>query len=184
LTPCSQKVKRRSDFVLTITKPGFETVTATITSSIDGAGAAGMAGNVILGGIIGAGVDAGTGAMHSHKPNPLVVELVPIGGLAQVGSAAPLTDNSAEFLGVSSPLRGVTEEGRGECRFITSLSRGAGGHGNASANQEAAMQKALTDAENLGANSYFLVDTVAKPGGASVVLEALECDWETGQGSE
>jgi len=37
-----------------------------------------MAGNVLLGGVIGAGVDAGTGAMHSHKPNPLVVELTPI----------------------------------------------------------------------------------------------------------
>ena len=37
-----------------------------------------MAGNVLLGGVIGAGVDAGTGAMHSRKPNPLVVELTPI----------------------------------------------------------------------------------------------------------
>lgn len=77
-TPCSIKVKRRGDFVVTLTKKGYETVTATVTSSVDGGGAAGMAGNVILGGVIGAGVDAGTGAMHSHKPNPLVVELVPI----------------------------------------------------------------------------------------------------------
>ena len=35
-----------------------------------------MAGNVIFGGLIGAGVDAATGAMDSHKPNPLVVQLV------------------------------------------------------------------------------------------------------------
>ena len=77
-TPCSLKVKRRGDFVVTLTKDGYETATASITSSVDGGGAAGMAGNVVLGGIIGAGVDAGTGAMHSHKPNPLVVELVPI----------------------------------------------------------------------------------------------------------
>ena len=34
-----------------------------------------MAGNLFVGGIIGAGIDAGTGAMHSHRPNPLVVEL-------------------------------------------------------------------------------------------------------------
>lgn len=73
-TPCSLKVKRRSDFVVTITKSGYETVNA----SVDGGGAAGMAGNVILGGLIGAGVDAGTGAMHSHKPNPLVVTLTPL----------------------------------------------------------------------------------------------------------
>ena len=79
-TPCSLKVKRRGDFVVTLTKDGYETATASITSSVDSGGAAGMAGNVVLGGIIGAGVDAGTGAMHSHKPNPLVVELVPIEG--------------------------------------------------------------------------------------------------------
>ncbi len=77
VTPCSLKVKRRGDFVVTIRKDGYETVNATVTSSIDGAGAAGMAGNVVLGGVIGAGVDAGTGAMHSHKPNPLVVKLIP-----------------------------------------------------------------------------------------------------------
>ena len=63
---------------MTLEKEGYETVRASITSSIDTGGAAGMAGNVLLGGIIGAGVDAGTGAMHSHKPNPLLVKLVPI----------------------------------------------------------------------------------------------------------
>lgn len=77
-TPCSLKVKRRGDFVVTLEKEGYETVTSTVTSSIDKGGGAGMAGNVIFGGIIGAGVDAGTGAMHSHQPNPLVVELTPL----------------------------------------------------------------------------------------------------------
>lgn len=77
-TPCSVKVKRRGDFVVTISKDGYETVNASVTSSVDGGGAAGMAGNVILGGLIGAGVDAGTGAMHSHKPNPLEVTLTPL----------------------------------------------------------------------------------------------------------
>ena len=77
-SPCSLKVKRRGDFVVTIEKAGYETVSASITSSVDTGGAVGMAGNVLLGGIIGAGVDAGTGAMHSHKPNPLVVRMEPI----------------------------------------------------------------------------------------------------------
>ena len=77
-TPCSVKVKRRGDIVVTLTKDGFETIQTTITSSVDSGGGAAMAGNVILGGIIGAGVDAGTGAMHSHKPNPLSVKLVPL----------------------------------------------------------------------------------------------------------
>lgn len=77
-TPCSLKVKRRGDFVVTLEKEGYETVTSTVTSSVDSGGGAGMAGNIVFGGIIGAGVDAGTGAMHSHKPNPLVVELTPL----------------------------------------------------------------------------------------------------------
>jgi len=41
-----------------------------------GAGAAGMAGNVILGGLIGAAVDAGSGAMKDLKPNPVKVTMV------------------------------------------------------------------------------------------------------------
>lgn len=78
-TPCSLKVPRRGDFVVTMERPGYETVRMTIESSIDGEGTAGMAGNVLFGGVIGAGIDAGTGAMHSHQPNPLIVTLVPIG---------------------------------------------------------------------------------------------------------
>ncbi len=77
MTPCSIRVKRRGDIVVTISKEGYETINATVSSSVDGGGAAGMAGNVLLGGIIGAGVDAGTGATHSHKPNPLTVKMEP-----------------------------------------------------------------------------------------------------------
>jgi hypothetical protein len=43
------------------------------------AGAAGVAGNLLLGGFIGAGVDAynGNGAAMDHKPNPVIVPLRP-----------------------------------------------------------------------------------------------------------
>jgi hypothetical protein len=76
-TPCSFRVKRKSSFRVDIVKPGYEDYTTTVSSALDGAGHTGFAGNVILGGIIGAGVDAGSGAMHSHQPNPLVVTLIP-----------------------------------------------------------------------------------------------------------
>ncbi|MFK7731666.1 MAG: hypothetical protein AB8B48_08615 [Pseudomonadales bacterium] len=36
-----------------------------------------MAGNVILGGLIGAGIDAGTGAMKDLTPNPVQISLTP-----------------------------------------------------------------------------------------------------------
>lgn len=76
-TPCSLKVKRRPPLHVTITKPGYKTVRTTVESQVQGGGAAGMAGNVLLGGVIGAGIDAGTGAMHGHKPNPLAITLEP-----------------------------------------------------------------------------------------------------------
>ena len=75
MTPCSMKIKRRSEFVVTLEKEGYETLRTTVTSSIDTAGGTAMAGNILLGGVVGAGIDGITGAMHSHKPNPLVVKL-------------------------------------------------------------------------------------------------------------
>lgn len=98
-TPCSLKVPRRGDFVVTLEREGYERVRFAIASSIDGDGAAGMAGNVIFGGIVGAGIDAGTGAMHSHQPNPLAVMLIPLGAtpedIAALQSAAAQSEESA-----------------------------------------------------------------------------------------
>jgi hypothetical protein len=76
-TPASFEVGRRDTLTVFITKPGFKSRTVIVQSEVGSGGAAGMAGNVLLGGIIGAGVDAGTGAMYEHKPNPLMVQLEP-----------------------------------------------------------------------------------------------------------
>ena len=75
-TPCTLTVKRKGTFTVTLEKAGYETVMTSVVSSRDGAGTAGMAGNLIVGGIVGIGVDAATGAMNSHTPNPLVVTMV------------------------------------------------------------------------------------------------------------
>jgi hypothetical protein len=74
-TPCSFKIKRKAEFDVTITKPGYKTWTGHVTHKIAGAGGAAMAGNVIVGGIIGAGVDAANGSMLDLVPNPLDVTL-------------------------------------------------------------------------------------------------------------
>ena len=76
-TPTSFKVDRDKELVVTISKDGYKTVTVNVNCQVAGAGAAGMAGNVILGGLIGAAVDAGSGAMMEHKPNPVEVSLEP-----------------------------------------------------------------------------------------------------------
>lgn len=74
-TPCSMKMPRKSEFTVTITKGGYKTWTGKVTNKVSGAGGAGMAGNVLVGGIIGAAVDGSNGSMLDLVPNPLVVTL-------------------------------------------------------------------------------------------------------------
>lgn len=75
-TPCSVEVKRKTGFTVRIEKDGYESIETAIVTQVAGAGAAGMAGNVFVGGLIGLAVDAGTGAMNELKPNPLHVNLL------------------------------------------------------------------------------------------------------------
>ncbi len=79
-TPCALTLRRDESVVVDILREGYEPVRATVKPRIAGAGAAGMAGNVILGGLIGAAIDAGSGAMYDLTPNPLKVRLVPLDG--------------------------------------------------------------------------------------------------------
>lgn len=74
-TPCTFKMPRKSEFSVTITKSGYKTWSGQVTHKVSNGGGAAMAGNVVLGGLIGAGVDAYSGAMLSLTPNPLNVEL-------------------------------------------------------------------------------------------------------------
>ncbi|MBU6373551.1 MAG: PEGA domain-containing protein [Alphaproteobacteria bacterium] len=76
-TPCTFKMPRKSTFAVTVTKPGYKSVTSNVVTKVAGAGGAGMAGNVILGGVIGAGVDAASGAMLDLVPNPMRITLEP-----------------------------------------------------------------------------------------------------------
>lgn len=91
-TPCAiPKVKREAEFVVTIEKEGYKTSTHNITHQMSGGGGAGMAGNVILGGGIGALIDANNGATQELVPNPLKVTLEPVeetdGSRSQVEAA-------------------------------------------------------------------------------------------------
>ena len=85
-TPCAIKMPRKSEFTATVVKEGYETVTVTVTHKTAGAGAAGMAGNVLVGGIIGIGVDAASGATQDLVPNPVVLKLQRLGETAAAAS--------------------------------------------------------------------------------------------------
>jgi hypothetical protein len=49
-----------------------------VATKFAGAGAAGLAGNVLVGGVVGMGVDVATGATLEHFPNPVAANLVPV----------------------------------------------------------------------------------------------------------
>lgn len=77
-TPCTfPRIDREANFSVTVSKPGYRPWTGAVTHQTAGGGAAGMAGNVILGGIIGVAVDANSGATQELVPNPLKVTLEP-----------------------------------------------------------------------------------------------------------
>ncbi|MFN8681230.1 translation initiation factor 2 [Paracoccus sp. P2] len=74
-TPCSFKVPRKSELNVLVTKDRCKPQQIRVTNRVAGGGGAAMAGNVLVGGIIGAGVDASSGAMLELVPNPVNVQL-------------------------------------------------------------------------------------------------------------
>src|SRR5947208_1211767 len=71
------KLRRTEAFTVTVSKPGYVSESIRVVSKIGGTGGTAMAGNALIGGVIGLGVDAGTGAYNSLYPNPVSVHLVP-----------------------------------------------------------------------------------------------------------
>lgn len=74
-TPCVLEINRKTEFVATFQLPGYKTQEIPVATRIAGRGAAGFAGNVLLGGVIGMGVDAATGSTLEHFPNPVFAKL-------------------------------------------------------------------------------------------------------------
>jgi hypothetical protein len=75
-TPCTfAKIERDAEFTVTASMPGYRSSTHNVTHQTSGGGGAGMAGNLLLGGIIGAAIDANSGATQELVPNPLRITL-------------------------------------------------------------------------------------------------------------
>jgi len=77
-TPCATKIARSADIVVRISKPGYETAMIPLKKEISNTGAAGFAGNLLLGGVVGMAVDTASGAAMDHTPNPVIVTLRPV----------------------------------------------------------------------------------------------------------
>jgi len=92
-SPCTVEVKRKTEFVAYAEKEGYKPGQIYLATKVSGNGAAGMAGNILIGGVIGAGVDVATGATLDHYPNPANIVLVPVedpGESTNIGKPPPV----------------------------------------------------------------------------------------------
>jgi hypothetical protein len=77
-TPFEAEVPRKGTVFVSIKKDGYKPLETALISSIDGASLGlGTAANFLFLPIVNDIVDYKTGANYSHKPNPLVVNLIP-----------------------------------------------------------------------------------------------------------
>jgi hypothetical protein len=109
-TPCTVKLKRKHDYFVDIRKSGYEPVKVNVVSEIAGAGAAGMAGNVLLGGLIGVGIDAATGATKKLTPNPVKVTLLKLAPPAPLPEPTNVTDAQQPVTEPVTPPPAVTPQ--------------------------------------------------------------------------
>lgn len=77
-TPCELELKRKREWNVVFTLDGYKPATGILKPKVTGGGVASGAGNVIAGGIIGIGVDAGTGANLDLRPNPMKARLAKV----------------------------------------------------------------------------------------------------------
>lgn len=101
-TPAIFSLARKGKFKVVVTKSGYEMQEIIIDHEVAGTGAAGMAGNVLLGGVLGAAIDAGSGAMFNLIPNPVEVSLVPEVQEDAAAAATVEEVQSEEFVPVSA----------------------------------------------------------------------------------
>ena len=98
-SPCTLKLKRKTEFTVTASKQGYQNATAKVESKIKGGGVAGAAGNLVFGGIIGGVVDGSNGSMRDLVPNPLYMTLQPIVGA--LDTAVPMVADAPVAAGTA-----------------------------------------------------------------------------------
>src|SRR5436853_7853763 len=74
ITPATFVKNRRTDaFTVTVSKPGYAIEIVKVESKFSGTGGTAMAGNALIGGLIGIGVDAASGTYNSLYANAVSV---------------------------------------------------------------------------------------------------------------
>jgi PEGA domain len=102
-TPTKLNLARKASYVVTLELEGHESESVTLKPSIGGA----VAGNIIAGGLIGWGVDAGTGAQYNLHPDTISVRLRP-----RATPAAPPKSSIEDMLRELARLDSLKAEGK------------------------------------------------------------------------
>ena len=74
-TPCAIELPKKEAVTVKISKDGCTSREVNVLSTASTSGGAALAGNILVGGIIGLGVDAASGASRELTPNPVQVTL-------------------------------------------------------------------------------------------------------------
>jgi PEGA domain len=90
-TPTKVVLKRNADHLVTLQKAGYEPTTLPIVKDVGGT----VWGNVLVGGLVGWGVDATSGAQYKLVPSTVSVTLAPV-STTVTGLGA---NDSADFVG-------------------------------------------------------------------------------------
>ena len=77
ITPCVVQAKRNADITVTISKEGYDP-DHPVDQGNNRKRRRRFRRQPLLGGVVGMGVDAATGAAQDHKPNPVIVTLQPV----------------------------------------------------------------------------------------------------------
>ena len=78
-TPCELELNRKKTYDVTVSKDGFSPYNLLVEPKLTAGNVAASTGNVLVGGIIGIGVDHATGAGRDLHPNPVIFSLQPTG---------------------------------------------------------------------------------------------------------
>ncbi|HFD81210.1 MAG TPA: PEGA domain-containing protein [Gammaproteobacteria bacterium] len=73
--PAVIEARRKDTFTVTVSADGYRPQSVFVDNKISGKGGLGMAGNALIGGVIGVGIDAVSGAAMDHYPVDIYVTL-------------------------------------------------------------------------------------------------------------
>ena len=104
-TPCEVELNRKKTYDVTVSKDGFSPYNILVEPKLSAGNIAASTGNVLVGGIIGIGVDHATGAGRDLEPNPIIVSLQP------TGTESFRTDEEGNKI---TPLEESVEDGSAE----------------------------------------------------------------------